>query len=76
MSTHKFSLAAVKSVEPESFTLVPIEMEGAEAAQPWAVARSSDHKQLLGRLYEALTDAESMRRFRDLGFLWQLEDGR
>lgn len=58
----------------DEVTLVPIELEGAEAAQPWAVGRSSDHKQLLGRLYDALTTAESMQRFQDLGFLWQLED--
>jgi len=60
----------------DEVTLVPIGLEGAEAAQPWAVGRASDHKQLLGRLYQALTDAESKRRFQDLGFLWQLEDGR
>ena len=75
------SLDAVVVYASNEVTLLPIEMEGAEAAQPWAVARSSDHKQLVGRLYEALTAAGSRRRFLELGFLWQLEgrqleDGR
>lgn len=58
----------------DEVTLLPIDMPGAVAAQPWAVARSSDHKQLVGRLYERLTDAGSKRRFEELGFLWDLED--
>lgn len=52
-----------------------LELEGAEAAQPWAIHRDSDHPRLLERLREALTDAGSRARFEELGFRWELGTG-
>ena len=50
-------------------TLVGV--EGARAQQPYAVARDSDHKQLMQRLQARLRTTASAERFQALGFEWQ-----
>jgi hypothetical protein len=50
-------------------TLVGV--EGVRAQQPYAVARDSDHKQLMQRLQARLRTAASAERFQALGFEWQ-----
>lgn len=49
----------------------PIELEGAKAVQPIAVARSTRHPQLMGRLLGALRSVESETRFTTQGFRWR-----
>ncbi|MEE2885994.1 MAG: substrate-binding domain-containing protein [Planctomycetota bacterium] len=46
-------------------------VDGALAVQPYAVARTSAHKQLMGRLRARLGTAVSADRFKSLGFSWQ-----
>lgn len=41
------------------------------ATQPFAIAKDSPHKQLMGRLHEVLRSAESKDRFANEGFQWK-----
>jgi molybdate transport system substrate-binding protein len=50
--------------------VVRIDHPLARARQPIAVGRNSNHKQLMGRLLNALSSAESEQRFRSVGFGW------
>jgi len=43
----------------------------AHAVQPYAVARDSTHKQLMGRLLDAIAGQRSQKRFEGLGFDWK-----
>ena len=43
------------------------------ATQPFAVAKSTEHRQLATRLLERLKSAESRQRFLDEGFQWQVK---
>lgn len=54
--------------------IIDLEMPGAVAAQPWAVAKESDHPFLLARLYEAISSKTSRERFESIGFRWKLEN--
>lgn len=50
--------------------LVEIDAPRKSAVQPFAIARRSAHQQLLRRLLEQITTAESRQRFEALGFRW------
>ncbi len=57
--------------ESEKLDVVQIESPLAKAVQPYGVAKSSDHKHLAGRLFDAI--AESQDSFEKAGFIWQLK---
>ena len=50
--------------------IVEIDVAGALAEQPFAVAADSDHKYLMKRLLQAIVAEQSQDRFRSLGFQW------
>lgn len=50
--------------------LIELDTPGAQAVQPFAVGRDSEHKYLMRRLLEAIRTPESQRRFEALGFHW------
>lgn len=43
----------------------------ARAVQPWSIAEMSEHKQLMRRLFEVLSSADSQERFESAGFHWR-----
>ncbi|MEM9416618.1 MAG: extracellular solute-binding protein [Planctomycetota bacterium] len=43
----------------------------ARAIQPWSIAEMSEHKQLMQRLFEVLSSADSRERFESAGFHWR-----
>ena len=52
---------------------IPIDDQGANtsrAIQPWAIAKNSQHKQLMGRLFEVLISDDSQSKFDAAGFHW------
>ncbi len=59
------------SDNPDRFLeIVEMNLPEAIAIQPYAVAKDSPHKHLMGRLLEAILAPESQRRFREVGFQW------
>jgi len=58
--------------ERDKLEVIPINSAAAKAIQPFSIARSSDHKQLARRFYEAI--AASRDKFESAGFHWRLED--
>ena len=50
--------------------VIPIEHAAAKAIQPIAVGKESKHRQLMGRLVDAIKSAESRKRFETSGFRW------
>lgn len=59
------------SDNPDRFLeIVDMNIPDAVAIQPYAVARDSEHKHLMGRLLEAILSPQSQQRFRDAGFQW------
>ena len=56
--------------------LVEVGLEGARTSQPFAVARDSRHRRLVGRLLEAILSADSRARFEQLGFGWERDQAR
>ncbi|MCG3197985.1 MAG: substrate-binding domain-containing protein [Candidatus Omnitrophica bacterium] len=54
----------------DSLEIIPITLPGARAAQPYVIGKNSTHKQLAGRLLEALRSAESKARFESSGFFF------
>ncbi len=54
----------------DTLGIIPITLPGARAAQPYVIGKNSPHKQLAGRLLNALRSAESKTRFESLGFLF------
>jgi ABC-type molybdate transport system substrate-binding protein len=50
---------------------VPIDIPCAFADQPFAVARDSEHKNLAGRLLDAILSRQSRERFAEYGFTWK-----
>ena len=59
--------------EADRIDAVPIDSPMARAVQPFSIARSSDHKQLSRRLFQAI--ARSRKQFEEAGFVWQLDQG-
>lgn len=43
----------------------------ARAIQPWSIAEMSEHKELMRRLFEALSSEQSRHRFEHAGFHWR-----
>ena len=54
----------------EHMDIVEIDVAGALAEQPFAIAADSDHKYLMKRLLQAIVAEQSQDRFRSLGFQW------
>ncbi len=54
----------------ERLDIVRIDLPSAKAIQPFAVAQSTDHKYLTGRLLDAIASAESQKRYKASGFRW------
>lgn len=57
----------------ETLQVIPIDDEttsSAQAVQAWAIARGSNHRYLMTRLFAALTSAESQSQFHEAGFRW------
>jgi len=50
--------------------IVRIDLPTAKAVQPYAVARGSTRKQLMRRLLDAITSAESQQKYKTAGFRW------
>jgi ABC-type molybdate transport system substrate-binding protein len=50
---------------------IPIDIPCAVAVQPIAVGKDSNHKQLVGRLVDAIRSRESRERFESYGFHWR-----
>lgn len=65
------------SDNPDQFLeVVEMNLPEAIAIQPYAVAKDSPHKHLMGRLLEAILSPQSQQRFREVGFQWLAEPGR
>jgi molybdate transport system substrate-binding protein len=58
--------------EGDKLDVIPIASAAAKAIQPFSIARSSDHKQLARRFYQA--SASSRDKFESAGFHWRLQD--
>ena len=56
----------------EDLDLIEINLDGASATQPFAVARDSEHQKTLDRLLTTLTGSSSRSRFDAHGFGWEL----
>lgn len=56
--------------EPGRIAIVRIDSKYTKAIQPFAIAKSSEHKQLARRLFQAL--AESRAKFEAAGFGWRM----
>ena len=54
----------------EHLDIVRIDLPGAKAVQPFAVARDSQSKHLAQRLLDAITSAESQEKYKEAGFQW------
>ena len=54
----------------EHVDIVRIDLPGAKAVQPYAIARSSQCRHLAQRLLDAITSAESQEKYRKAGFRW------
>jgi molybdenum ABC transporter molybdate-binding protein len=59
--------------EADKVDVIRIDSAAAKAIQPFAIARTSDHKHLGRRLFEAI--AESRETFEEAGFHFRLESG-
>lgn len=60
----------------EHVDVVPIDLAGARAVQPFAVARGSQHRYLVQRLFDAITSANSQETYRAAGFQWLYSSGQ
>jgi ABC-type molybdate transport system substrate-binding protein len=54
--------------------VIPITLPKSMATQPVGISRSSEFKQLTGRLFDALRSETSMKRFKDAGFNWKMDE--
>jgi molybdate transport system substrate-binding protein len=60
----------------EHLDIVRLDVAGAKAIQPFAVARGSQHKHLTQRLLDAITSPESQEKYRGAGFRWVFSSGQ
>ncbi len=68
------SNALSHSDNPEQFLeIVEMNIPEAVAIQPYAVAKDSRHKHLMGRLLDAILSPQSQKHFREAGFQWVAE---
>jgi hypothetical protein len=58
--------------EADKVDTIRIDSSAATAIQPFAIARSSDHKNLDRRLYRAIAD--SRKQFEEVGFNFRIDD--
>ena len=58
----------------DQLAVVAIDLPGADATQPVAVARASKYPQLAGRLIARIRSAESRKAFESVGFTWKAEE--
>ena len=56
--------------EKDSLNVIHIDSEYAQAAQPFTVAHTSNHKQLMHRLYDFIGQSEEI--YEELGFGWTM----
>jgi len=56
--------------------IIPLDHPGSVAIQTFSIAPYSKHKQLAGRLLEALRSDESRARYETAGFHWRIDEGR
>jgi molybdate transport system substrate-binding protein len=54
----------------EHLDIVRLNIPGAKAIQPFAVAQGSQHKHLVRRLLDAVTSTESQEKYGKAGFRW------
>lgn len=57
----------------DELDVVELNSPSARALQPFAISKDSRHKQLLGRLLQAIRSRPSQERFEALGFRWRAE---
>ncbi len=67
---YRSNVLATKANERTRIDVIPLDLPGARAVQPFAIAADSRHPYLLRRLRETLVAEPSARRFRSLGFEW------
>jgi len=63
--------AANTSQVRDTLEVVPLNLPGAKAVQPYAVGQNSGHRFLMARLLAAIRSAESRQRYEALGFRWK-----
>jgi molybdate transport system substrate-binding protein len=54
----------------EHLDIVRLDVPGAKAVQPFAVAQGSQHKLIIRRLLDAITSAPSQEEYKTAGFRW------
>lgn len=54
----------------EKLEIIYIDHPKANAIQPYAVGKNSDHRYVMERLFKTITSAQSQQRFKDTGFNW------
>ncbi|MBI1387638.1 MAG: molybdate ABC transporter substrate-binding protein [bacterium] len=54
----------------DQLEIIHIDHPLANATQPFAIAQTSNHKELIGRLLERIRSAQSEERFKNAGFEW------
>ena len=57
----------------KNLDVIDLDLAGAIASQPFAIAKDSTHKYLMRRLLQALVTPENAQHFRELGFQWMIE---
>jgi molybdate transport system substrate-binding protein len=54
----------------EHLDIVQLDVPGAKAVQPFAVAQGSQHKLIIRRLLDTITSAPSQEKYKTAGFRW------
>jgi molybdenum ABC transporter molybdate-binding protein len=67
---YRSNALATPENEREHLDVIPLDLPGAKARQPFAIAADTRHPYLLRRLRAALVAEQSAGRFRQLGFDW------
>lgn len=70
MIVYRSNVASVPELLERYVEIVPMNLAEAVAIQPYAVARDSQCKYLMGRLLDAVLAPESERHFKAVGFQW------
>ncbi len=55
------------------YDIVELNSPDAIASQPFAIAKSTKHRQLLKRFFDRVASAESKARFESVGFSWKAD---
>src|SRR5262249_8958443 len=67
---YRSNALATPENQREHLDVIALDVAGARAEQPFAIAAETRHPYLLRRLRDALVADASARRFRSLGFDW------